>query len=130
LDQSLNEFRLVFGNRTESISEIVVQSRSLLQIMQALAQQIEVPKEDEPGATQPKMNPTPSAQVVQRRFKVRVGSSRPARSYTSVKYRGNWYWIEDNDLDSKRIFALMILLFSFGDSKPEEALPVLTIPVN
>jgi len=63
---------------------------------------------------------------------VRVLSSKkkPVDAYVAVPYRDYWFWIDDLDLQSKRSFAFMMLLFTLSDSGAKESLPLLTIPTQ
>ena len=63
---------------------------------------------------------------------VRIGSSAspPADSYAAVRYRGTWYWIDDDDIASKRIFSFLLIFFSLAETGVTPQAPVLTVPAN
>ena len=42
-----------------------------------------------------------------------------------VDYRDHWFWIEDRDLKTKRVFA-----FTLADTSDKESLPLITIPAQ
>ena len=42
----------------------------------------------------------------------------------------HWFWIDDRDIESKRIFAFMMLLFTLSDHSEKEPLPLITIPAQ
>ena len=48
----------------------------------------------------------------------------------AVLYRSRWYWIADNDIQSKATFVILMLLFSIADTGVKGAAPVVTIPAN
>jgi hypothetical protein len=48
----------------------------------------------------------------------------------SIHYRGHYFWIDDRDLKSKRIFSFMMLLFTLADTGEKENLPLITIPAQ
>jgi hypothetical protein len=52
---------------------------------------------------------------------VRRASSRPEDALVAVRYRDHRFWIDDRDVASKRVFSLLMRIFSFSDT---------TIPVN
>ena len=54
----------------------------------------------------------------------------PGNAYVSVRYRGNWYFIEDSDLNSKSTFALLIQLYDLQSGDVKGSAPVLTIPIG
>jgi hypothetical protein len=129
LREDSTEFRLGVGGRSESDLEIEVETRSLIQILGTLSAFVEVPPEQKGAATKGFAVPTSSPNVP-RLFRIASSVGRPLGAFAAVRYRNRWYWIEDTDIGSKRIFAVVILLFSFGDVKGAENLPVLTVPVN
>jgi hypothetical protein len=45
-----------------------------------------------------------------------------------VPYKDHWYWIDDTDLDSKRIFTFLMILFSLAETGQAPAAPVVTVP--
>ena len=55
---------------------------------------------------------------------------RPFDSFVAVDYRGTWYWIDDRDYASKRVFSTLMLLLNLVDKGGEVQLPVITIPTG
>jgi hypothetical protein len=45
------------------------------------------------------------------RTRIRSGLSAPRDAYAAVHYRDTDYWIEDNDLASKRVFTFLMMFF-------------------
>jgi hypothetical protein len=39
-----------------------------------------------------------------------------------------WYWIDDDDIVSKRIFTFLRILFSLAETCQSVAAPVVTVP--
>ncbi|MCA8964299.1 MAG: hypothetical protein KDC48_05420, partial [Planctomycetes bacterium] len=64
-----------------------------------------------------------------RLVRIRCGDEAPADAFVAVRYRGRDYWVDDRDLDSKRAFAFMMMLFTLSDPGGEENGPSLTIPI-
>ncbi len=52
----------------------------------------------------------------------------PANAYAAVPYKGYWYWIDDNDIASKRIFTFLMILFSLAETGQPTAAPIVTVP--
>ncbi len=63
-------------------------------------------------------------------FRVHRGASAPATACVKVHYRGDWYWIDQEDQTSKEVFALMRDLFDLQVTNGASQTPVLTIPVG
>ena len=61
---------------------------------------------------------------------VRARELRPFEAFVAVKYRGTWYWIDDRDFASKRVFSVLMLLLNLVDKGREVQLPVITIPTG
>ena len=54
----------------------------------------------------------------------------PADAFVAVQYRDQWFWIDDRDLKSKRVFSLMMMMFTLADTGEREPLPLITIPAH
>jgi len=63
-------------------------------------------------------------------MRVRSGSVRPANAYATVQYQGYWFWIDRNDLTSKRTLTFLMALFNFAETGKAENLPLVTIPAQ
>lgn len=125
------EFKLVFGSTPGNDHELAVVTRSMMHIMNNMASQVDVPPQDiVEGRTNPGWNES-SPEVEQRRL-IRIHSSTaaPKDDFVTVPYRNHWFWIDDRDLKSKRIFSFMMLLFTLSDNSEPSGMPVLTIPAQ
>jgi hypothetical protein len=133
LDQQAAEFKLVFGATAAHDKEVAVLTRSIVQLMQTMATQVQVPPADvEQGRVAPGWELLGDGDDASGPRLVRIYSSRqrPADAFVSVGYRGQWFWIDDRDLPSKRAFATMLLLFTLADTGEPAALPLVTIPAQ
>jgi hypothetical protein len=131
LDREASEFKLVFGSTSSNDREVAVRTRSILQQMVTMASQVDVPEEDlrlsraAPGWEAVRNDPG-AVRLIQ----IRCSKSRPAEAFTTVEYRGHWFWIDDGDLKSKRVFSFMMLLFTLAETGEKENLPLITIPAQ
>ena len=55
---------------------------------------------------------------------------RPANAFVVVPYRGAWFYIADNDLESKSTFMLLTQLFNLQAGQIKTVAPALTIGVG
>ncbi len=131
LDPEASEFKLVFGATAATDKEVAVVTRSILQLMSTLASQVDVPAEhvaDHSAA--PGLGKEAEAAGATRLVVIHSSKSAPDHAFVAVSYRNYWYWIDDRDLKSKRMFAFMMLLFTLADTGEREPLPMITIPAQ
>ena len=132
LDPDRHEFTVVYGALSKDDTEIAILTRSMLQILSELASYIDVPEKH----VQEKRAPGNFAVAADTKAEVmpllRVYSSLkpPEDDLVSIKYRGYWYWIDDKDYWSKRMFTFMMYLFSLAETGTPPQAPVLTIPAG
>jgi hypothetical protein len=63
-------------------------------------------------------------------IQIHCSKEKPGNASVAIHYRENWFWIDDRDLKSKRVFAFMLMLFTLADTGEREALPLITIPAQ
>ena len=131
IDPVSQEMEIVYGAPLDvppKKGEIPILTRSLLNVLSAVAAEVGVPEEDvragrtiatlrEPGAPQPMII-------------VRSGPFAPMESYAAVQDGGRWYWVEATDFESKVAFSILEVLKSVAESTKGLAPPVLTIPTG
>ena len=126
LDPAKRSYRIAFGFGAGARDEIRVYTRSLFEILDSLAGRVQVPDDDvAAGRTYPTgpapASPIPALQVKHREF-------APFDAFAAVEYRGTWYWVDDNDYASKRVFTGLMLLLNVVQKTGQPQLPVITIP--
>ena len=126
------EINLTFGAQPRNDKEIAVLSRSMLGILLEVANGIDVPSADVSQGRTAAASRTADAADPHDRPLVRIlsGPKPPASPYAAVRYRGSWYWINDDDLASKGAFSFLMMFFSLAETGVTSQPPVLTIPVN
>lgn len=125
------ELKLVFGATSSSDKELAILTRSILNIMNTMAAQVEVPAEDiAEGRATPGIGSDRRASEGQYLVRIRSSKEKPANSSVTVRYRDHWFWIDDRDLKTKRAFAFMMMLFTLSETGEKENLPLLTIPTQ
>jgi hypothetical protein len=133
LDQNRQEFKVLFGSLAQDDEEIIMHSRSMLEILLDLAAYIEIPQThmDEQRAT-PNIEPTDAAAGPFPLIQIKSNTEKPddAYAYVSVPYRDHWFWIDDRDFQSKRTFSFLMFLLSLAETGAPEEAPVLTIPAG
>jgi hypothetical protein len=107
--------------------EICVNSRSMLQIMTAFASYVDVPEahvQDHSALVLPQEVSTNG------RIEVHSAKERPAHAFAAVQYREHWFWIDDDDLRTKRALSAIVLFFTLAETGETGALPLVTIPAQ
>ena len=117
-----NEFKIVYGSLPETGREFAVLTRNLLEIMAEIASQMDVPEADLDRI--PPMVPPPEGE---RWLRVKNSKERPDEGFVSVRYRDHWFFIDDRDWKSKRMFTFMMFLFSLTETERQGRDPVVTI---
>jgi hypothetical protein len=125
-----NQLQLSFGAAPGKDNQITLLTRSMLKILANVSSGVDVPKDDlvQGRATGAPAGgkPSPAFPVA----RIHSGPERPADAYVAVRYRGNWFWIDDRDLDSKRVFTFLLVFSSIAETGAVPQVPVLTIPAN
>lgn len=108
-------------------AEIGIRGRSMMEIMQVASKKVQIPTEDaDMGLVLMDTNQGNSSDTG---FVIKSSKSEP-NSTLRVKYRGHWFYIEDNDLESRELFALLNALFAVVGGTVPGANPIMTIPVG
>ena len=131
LDPDAGDIKLVFGATAANDKELAVVTRSILHLMQTMASQVEVPPEDlaETRAV-PGWESAQDKPGAMRLVRIQSSKRKPTGTFVSIDYRDHWFYIDDRDLRTKRVFAFMMLLFTLADTNEKENLPLITIPAQ
>jgi hypothetical protein len=132
LDPKAEEFNVVYGSLATNDREIAILTRSMLEILIDLASYIEVPAA---SATERRTFPTPAPEEfngapVAPLIRIHSSPQSPGDAFAAVSYRQEWYWIDDKDLPSKRLFSFIMFLFTLVETGDKQGAPVITIPVG
>jgi hypothetical protein len=128
LDPSRTSFPIRFGFGTGGTEEIRIYTRSLLEILNNLAAQIEVPGGDVAEGRTYATQTSPAELPLLPNLSVESRLIEPLESFVAVDYRGTWYWIDDRNYYAKRVFSVLLLLLNLVDKSGSTQLPVITIP--
>ncbi len=124
------KFTLLYSPGRGGPDELAVNSRSMLQIMAAFASYADVPEADlRNRSALPAIGSTTQENRSQPVL-IHSGKDRPAAAYVAVRYRDAWFWIDDNDLLSKRALTAVMFFFTLGETGGNENLPLITIPAQ
>jgi hypothetical protein len=110
-------------------------TRSLFSALYFLAQGVEVPATDlEVGTASPLTNlaggPFDENKSRGKLFHVYSAASEPDLAAVKVFYRNSWFYIADNDTDTKVTFALVSMLVMLQSGGTSQMAPLITLPIN
>ena len=132
LRSDLDSAIVKYGYLPSSDDEIAMLTRSMLQLISFLATYVDVPPEHVASGRTIKTIAADDYAVGHLRRILRIHSSqdKPEEAFVSVRYKDYWYWIEDGDFQSKRVFTFVMILFSLTESGTNVGLPLVTIPAG
>lgn len=132
LDSNANDYRLVYGSSASDDREIAMLTRSMFDIIAELSQFVHIPEQHvrENRASPGVIDKASSYEEVRSRVFVKSDQNKPEDSFLAVKYRDYWFYIEDTDYRSKRMFSFLLFLLSLAEGGGEGLAPVLTLPTG
>jgi len=132
LDPRTGEINVVYGTVPRNDREIALQTRSLLEVIIDLSADIEVPAAH---VQEQRVSPTHVEQAVAGKqipplIRIRSSPEKPGDAFVSIPYRNTYFWIDDRDLRSKRIFSFLMFVFTLVETGEKGAAPIVTIPTG
>ncbi len=114
---------------------IYLNMRSVLQIMTFLSKGVCVPEEHvrsgvAPVTWGPDGAPFDWTRITAGNFFVYAQKHRPPDAEVAVHYRGYWFYIAPNDVNSRAVLAILEILFALQESDGRHVGPLLTLPLG
>jgi len=79
---------------------------------------------------EPDGRPFDWAKVTRGVLTIHSQESKPENAHVAVQYRGWWFYIADDDPNSKATFSLLNILFSLQSETGTGKSPLLTLPIG
>jgi len=121
----------------EGLTRLDLETRSLLQAMYYACHGVDVPPEHlNAGVARTTIEsdgrPFDWARFMTGFFRVHstTGDERPASVYVAVRYRDHWFYVADNDVDTKSTFSLLMELNRLELTGKPGPGPQLTLPLG
>ncbi|MHC4942804.1 MAG: hypothetical protein ACYTG7_07260 [Planctomycetota bacterium] len=132
LDPEAKEYRITYGSIAANDKEIALLTRSMLQITAEISARVQVPEHhiEENRASPGVYNKPEMEHLVRSRVKIKSNAEKPEDAFVAVKYRDYWFYIEDKDFRSKRMFSFMMFVFTLVESAEPGKGPQITIPTG
>lgn len=132
LDPAAQEFAVAYASVAKNDRELAILSRSVLEIIIDLASYIDVPSVhvEERRVNPTHLEETSAGSSLRPLIHVHSSREKPAETFVAVPYRDHWFWIDDRDLPSKRMFSFLMFIFTLVETGGKEGAPIVTIPAG
>lgn len=132
LNPAATELSIVYGSVAQNDHEVAILSRSILDVLIDLSSFIEAPPKD---VEEKRVNPTTQVETFEGRplpplVRIYSSSSKPEDAFVAVRYRDHWFWLNDHDMPSKRMFSFLMFIFTLVETGEKTPSPLLTIPTG
>ncbi len=117
LSRDVDCYAVITADRSPDGETLALQMRSMFQLMTELAVFVEVPPTDLASGAAPTLAGREGADAGgEPVLAIRSGPEPPENATAAVLYSGSWFWIDNDDLASKRTFGSLMLLLSITES--------------
>ena len=124
------KFVLTYSPMRGAENELAVNSRSMLQILQAFASYVDVPEQHlQDRARRAGFRACLTGRSGTSGGFAAADGSR-SRAYAAVQYRGHWFWVDNSDWLTKRALTAVMFFFTLADTGTPRRLPLITIPAQ
>jgi hypothetical protein len=120
------------SENSKELNEFILSTRSVLGTMAYLAQGVAVPEQHSTTGVVANERRSSSADgIISDLFQVKVQKDQPRHVSLAVPYKGYWFYIEENDISSKRTIGVLNSLVRLKiRAAGAQKIPVLTLPVG
>jgi hypothetical protein len=100
------------------------------EILVELAAGVQVPPEDVAEGRATRVSAISENPETSPLIRIHSGVERPVDTYTAVFYRDRWFWIDDSDLLSKRVFMFLMIFYALSETRAVPQTPIVTISAS
>jgi hypothetical protein len=130
-----NGRRFMITERTTDLAqdEVTIQTRSVMAMIKFISRGVEIPVEHlEQGWVVDFGLQNSEAELPEGLFPFRMRSSRnrPNNVFAAIRYQDYWFYIEHQDLVSKRTLESLMIMFQLGAPSTKSHAPLLTLPTR
>ncbi len=125
--EEMAEFRVVYGSASSGPDEIAMLTRSIIEMLSDISSTVEVPAEH---VTEHRVTPTmePEGEGVKGALiRILCSKEKPRDDFAAVPYRDRWFWIDDRDYKSKKLFSFLMFVMTLNETGGKEGAPIVTI---
>jgi hypothetical protein len=136
IDPGSSEFHFSANFLSANKTDLVVRTRSLMEVLFYLSHAVAVPQKDiDAGLVTVTRDGQGeifdwSQSLSGKWITIDHSEQRPKNASVSVFYRGKWFFIADNNLNAKSTFMFLNFLFNLQSGNAKVVAPVLTFALN
>jgi hypothetical protein len=124
-------FKVVYGSIPRDDKEIAILTRSILEVLVDMSTDIAVPDIDvQEKRVSPTFAETAAGEKIRPLIRIQSSAGKPADAFVSIPYRNSYFWIDDRDLMSKKIFSFLMFVFTLVETGEKGTAPIVTIPTG
>ena len=127
LKEDASEFRVVYGSMPADDEEIALLTRSIIEILGDISSTIEVPAEHVAEKRVPPTMEPEGDGIKGTMIRILYSDEKPGDAFAAVPYRDCWFWIDDRDYRSKKLFSFLMFVMTLTETGGKEGAPVVTI---
>lgn len=108
LKENGGEFRVVYGSTASDDQEIALLTRSIMEMLSDISSTVEVPAEH---VAEQRVIPTMESEgegIKGPMIRILCSKEKPGDSFAAVSYRNHWFWGDDRDYRSKKLFSFLM----------------------
>ncbi|UCF33426.1 MAG: hypothetical protein JSV78_13940 [Phycisphaerales bacterium] len=125
--EKVSKVKIEAGGIRDEENEVIMRTRSILGMLNALAQAIDPPADHVENGEILVTAPKEGAAVTETWLRVDHSRTPSSEAFVQVYYNGYWWYIRRSDWNSKRTFALIAYLFSLQASERATQGPLVTV---
>ena len=134
LDPDVEAYRVVnaLGGGGDTIAVVM---RPLLSVMYFVGQSVDVPSNDIRNGVvtvtqDDNGEPFDWQNVMQGMVRIRSSLVAPLDTFVSIRYGGSYFYIAQDDVESKETLSLLMLLFTLQAGEKPTTAPLLSLPIG
>ena len=127
LKEEGGEFRVVYGSAPANDEEVALLTRSILEVLSDISGTVEVPADH---VAEKRVLPTmePDGEGIKgTMIRILCSTAKPSDNFAAVPYRDRWFWIDDRDYQSKKLFSFLMFVMTLTETGGKEGAPIVTI---
>lgn len=121
------EFRVVYGSASSGDEEVALLTRSIIEVLNDISATVDVPAEHVAERRVPPTMEPEGEGIKGTMIRILCSPSKPDDEFAAVSYRGRWFWIDDRDYRSKKLFSFLMFAMTLTETSGKEGAPIVTI---